>query len=310
MYPLEDPFDQGWLPVGDGHAIYYEQCGRPDGLPVVFLHGGPGSGASGEHRRFFDPSRWRAVLFDQRGAGRSRAQDPVAANTTDHLVADLEALRHHLEIPDWWVLGGSWGATLGLVYAQRHRPRVRGLILRGSFLARARDLNWFVGPDGVARIFPEAYRALMAALPPGGARHPMHALHDRLHGNDPDQALAAARAWYRWEATVGGWTLPAGPVNEPEPGVILDRARIMTHYARHRFFLPPAGALAQPDTLADVDGWVIHGRRDLVCPVEAAHTICSAWPRARLEVLENAGHLASEPPMAEALIRALAAVEA
>lgn len=303
VYPPTEPRVQSMLEVGQGHRLYFEECGRADGLPAVYLHGGPGSSCGPLHRRFFDPQRFRIVLYDQRGGGRSQPSGELRGNDTDALVEDLERLRTHLGIERWLLCGGSWGATLALLYAQRHPERVLGLVLRGTFLARPRDLDWYFGPGGAARVFPEAYEALWSAF---SGSDLVEALQHQLAGGDPALRRRSALAVSAWESTLVSPTLPAGSADKPpDAEENVRRARIMLHYASNRFFLGPEGALQQPQELAGIPGEIIHGRCDMVCPAENAWTLHRAWPKSRLTVLRLSGHVSVEPEIAEALVAAL-----
>ena len=303
MFSPTEPRVQGLLDVGDGHSLYYEECGNADGLPAVYLHGGPGSGCGPLHRRFFDPRRFRAVLYDQRGGGRSTPAGELHGNDTDALVEDLERLRTHLGIERWLLCGGSWGATLALLYAQRHPDRVLGLVLRGTFLARPRDLDWYFGADGAARVFPETYEALWSGL---SGSHLVHALQRQITSADWALRRRSALAVSSWERALVSHTLPAGSTdNPPDEEESVRRARIMLHYASNGFFLGPDGALEQPQKLAGIPGEIIHGRCDMVCPVENAWTLHRAWPRSRLTLLRLSGHVPAEPEIAAAIVTAL-----
>ena len=301
-YPLVEARARGWLDVGEGHQIHFEDAGPVDGLPVVFLHGGPGSGCKPSHRQFFDPARYRSVLFDQRGCGLSRPFACCEANTTWHLVADIERLREHLGIPAWVVFAGSWGVALGLAYAQNHPERVLGMVLRGSFLARERDLTWFLA-DGAGRMLPGAWAELNDAL--GAPASPVDEVHRRVFGDDRALALNAARAWGRWSGEVVSFSLEAGD-SDPEPpaDVLIGKTRLEMHYARHRYFLEPDELLANASRLPRVPMTIIHGQRDLTCTPEASWALHRAVPGSRLEILRTAGHLSGEPLMTDALLRA------
>ena len=302
LYPAVEPWDQRWLDVGEGHSLYVEQCGNPDGEPVVVLHGGPGGGCSPRMRRYFDPAHWRIVLFDQRGAGRSRPLGRVAANTTDHLIADLEHLRETLGISRWLLFGGSWGATLALAYGQRHAARVSGMVLRGIFLCRQRDMDWLYR-EGASRIFPEAWAAFRDAVPLAGRDNLVATYHAQLMKDPPDMSLA--RHWAGWEAACA--TLL------PSPGVVaafetraLALARIESHYFMHGGFMPVGGLLAHMPALAGVPAHLVQGRYDMVCPAEQAWALHQAWPGSRLTLVPDAGHSATEPGMERALVAAVA----
>lgn len=302
LYPLVEARDSGWLDVGDGHQIHFEDAGPHDGLPVVFLHGGPGSGCKPSHRQFFDPARYRSVLFDQRGCGLSRPFGCCEANTTRHLVADIERLREHLGIPAWVVFAGSWGVALGLAYAERHPERVLGMVLRGSFLARPVDLSWFLA-DGAARMLPRAWAEFNAAL--GTPQSLVDEMHRRVFGVDHALALEAARAWGRWSTEVVTFSMEQGD-SEPEPPaeVLIGKTRLEIHYARHRYFLQPDELLVNASALPRVPVTIIHGQRDLTCTPEAGWALHRAVPGSTLEILRTAGHLSGEPLMTDALVRA------
>jgi len=303
LYPRIAPSAIYLIDVGDGHLAHVEECGNPDGRVVLFIHGGPGSGCNAGHPRYFDPRHYRIVLVDQRGSGRSTPPGATRANTTDLLVRDLETIRRRLGIDRWLLFGGSWGATLALAYAQRHGGAVSGMILRGTFLARREDLAWFFGADGAARVFPDAYSELLRVVPSAERGDLIGAYHRRVHGDDAAVADESARAWSRWADRVATWTLPPS-----EEQVATDRhrlvakVRIETHYAVNGYFLRDRPLLDGVSRLPDVPVTVVHGRRDLVCPVEAAWTLHRAIPGSRLILLSDAGHLAVEPAMIDALV--------
>lgn len=306
LYPPIEPYHTGNLGVSEGHRLYFEQVGNADGIPVVFIHGGPGSGCNPTQRRFFAADRFRAILYDQRGAGRSTPAGSVAANNTHHLLADLERLREELDVERWLVFAGSWGATLGLLYAQRFPERVLGMVLRGTFLARPTDLAWFFGAQGVARIFPEDYRRFLEPLAAAQRSNPAKG-YLRLHQHpDSEERLRAARAWSAWDSRVTEHSLPRteSPAS-PGTETLLQRTMIASHYAAKGFFLGDSGALIHPQRLAGIPGWIIHGRRDLVVPVENATILQQHWPSSKLEIIEECGHIATEPATARASIKAL-----
>ena len=303
LYPSIEPFAKGYLDVGGPHRLYYEQSGNPDGIPVVCLHGGPGSGCAPWQRCFFDPHRFHIILYDQRGAGQSQPRACLESNTTRSLLADLERLRQRLGLARWILFGGSWGATLALLYAQRCPEPVSGLVLRGVFLARQRDKAWFFGPDGVARLFPEAYTRFLAGLSAEDCSNPVQAYYGRLTADDPAVRRAAALAWHNWEHVVTSHSLEAGgKADEPEADTLVVRATIACHYARHGYFLDDDGALTGIEAMDRLPGIIVHGRRDLVCPVESALTLHRAWPAAALVLVDDCGHPAAEPAMRDALI--------
>jgi len=303
LYPEIEPHRRGMLPVGHGHELRFEECGTAEGLPAVFLHGGPGSGCQPGHRRVFDPARYRAILYDQRGAGGSTPAGETRHNTPDDLVADLERLRQTLGIDRWVLCGGSWGAALALLYAQHHPERTAALVLRSVFLTRPKDLAWFVGAEGAARLFPEAHHRFLAVA--GDLTNPVAGFQAALGGPDPDRALAAARGWSDWESAILSPTLPPAESGGPEPAALIQRVRVAVHYAANGFFLGRCGVLTNPERLSGIPGIVLQGRLDLLTPVENALTLHAAWPAADLRILENCGHTLAEPDMAQAVRVAL-----
>ncbi|AGA35421.1 Proline iminopeptidase [Thioalkalivibrio nitratireducens DSM 14787] len=304
FYPAIEPYRAGTLDVGDGHRLYWEECGRPDGIPVVFLHGGPGSGCEPWHRRFFDPARYRIVLFDQRGSGRSTPHAGLDANTTPHLVADIERLRTELGIKRWLAFGGSWGSTLGLAYAESHPGRVLGLILRGIFLCRPRDIAWFY-QSGADRLFPEAWADYLEPIPEDERGDLVAAYHRRLTDADPAVRERVAQAWSVWEGRCS--CLQPNPdvlAHFAAPAVAVSLARIECHYFINDSFLAPDQLLRDAGRLARIPGVIVHGRYDIVCPVEQAVALHHAWPAAELQIVPDAGHSAAEPGIAERLVAA------
>ena len=311
LYPPVEPYDSGMLDVGDGHRIAWEVSGNPAGRPVVFLHGGPGGGTEPAHRRFFDPERYRIVLLDQRGCGRStpHASEPgadLSANTTWHLVADLERLRAHLGIERWQVFGGSWGSALALAYAQRHPERVLELVLRGIFTLRRSELDWFYGPrGGCGDLFPERHEAYLAQVAPEERGDCIGAYHQLLHHPDPAVHGPAAVAWSTWEAsTITLLEQPALIEKFTDPAFALAFARIENHYFVHGGWLADGQLIADAPRLADIPGVIVQGRYDVVCPAITAWELHRAWPGSRLVVVPDAGHSASEPGIVDALVRA------
>lgn len=304
LYPPIDDVTCHEIVVGGGHVLYVEECGHPQGEAVLFLHGGPGSGCSTDSRRYFDPTHYRIVLVDQRGSGRSRPRGEVDGNDTHTLIRDLNSVRQRLSIERWMLFGGSWGATLAIRYAQIYPLAVSAIILRGTFLARPRDVDWFFGADGAARVFPEAYADFSQPLTNDECSNPIAAYHRRLHGADRNIALNWARSWSEWSRTVTEWTLPRRDGNaDTDPDRLLTKTRIETHYAINGYFLVGTPLLDAISRLPLVPITIVHGRRDLVCPCAAAWTLHRAIPRSRLILLDNAGHLAGEPAMVDALVR-------
>jgi proline iminopeptidase len=305
LYPPIEPFDSGYLAVGDGHEIYYEQSGNPRGKPAVFVHGGPGAGGDANARRFFDPAGYRIVVFDQRGAGRSLPHASLVANTTWHLVADMEFLRQHLKIERWLVFGGSWGSTLALAYAETHPGAVTELVLRGIFLLRRAELHWFY-QHGASMVFPELWQEFLAPIPPAERRDLLAAYHRRLTGADTEAQLAAARAWSIWEgATSSLWPNPARASQFGAPQFALALARIEAHYFVNRgFFTDENQLLAGAEAIRGIPAVIVHGRYDMVCPIDTAFRLHQRWPEADLRVVLDAGHSAYEPGITAELVTA------
>jgi proline iminopeptidase len=307
MHPPLQPHARGWLPVGDGHEIRWEVSGNPRGQPALFLHGGPGAGCKGDDRRWLAPAHYRIVLFDQRGAGGSRAADPLHRNTTADLVSDIERLREHLAVEDWLLFGGSWGATLALAYAQQHPRRVRAMVLRGVFLATASERRWLFSADGAAARHPQAAGPFLHCARTNGSVLDAYA---RLLEDGSGQArLAAARAWLRWEQDLmrmetGAAPAPSLPRNAHDDAGALAAARIGVHYARCAYFLEEGQLLRKAAVLRDIPGVIVQGARDLVTPPAAALALHAAWPASRLVPLAGAGHASTDPAMAAELIAA------
>lgn len=301
LYPPLEPYAVHWLEADD-HRIYYEECGDPAGIPVVFLHGGPGSGCRPEHRCFFDPKRYHIILVDQRGCGRSEPSGELRHNDTWKLVEDLEAIRMQLKINRWLLFGGSWGATLALVYAQRHPERVFGLILRGVFLARRMDLDWFV-KDGVRRIYPDYWHQLLKSLPVSSWSDLIDGMYRAVIGHNEALQLRVVEAWNRWSAAVI-LGKQFDPNALPAPEALLAKTRIELHYAAHRYFLEENQLLQGCPRIRTLPCTIIHGRWDLLCPVEAAFSLRRRLPGARLRILEHSGHLATGEEMIDALVDA------
>ncbi|WJW75633.1 prolyl aminopeptidase [Thiohalobacter sp. IOR34] len=304
LYPEIGPYVQHTVAVVPPHRLHVEECGNPAGLPVLVLHGGPGAGCEPYQRRFFDPERYRIVLFDQRGCGRSTPHASLEGNDTAALVADIEAIRRHLQIDRWLVFGGSWGSTLALVYAQAHGERVLGLVLRGIFLCRPRDLHWFY-QDGASRLFPDYWEDFLDPIPPAERDDLMAAYHRRLTGDDEVQRMAAAKAWSLWEARTATLSPRKDVVRHfADPFTALALARIESHYFINRCFLKPNQILEDAGQLAEIPGIIVHGRYDCVCPPEQAQALARAWPAARLQIVDASGHSATEPGIAAALVAA------
>ena len=310
LYPVIEPYAHGMLDVGDGNRVYWETCGNPRGKPALVVHGGPGSGCIPWHRQLFDPDAYRLVLFDQRNCGRSRPhasqhETSLAANTTHHLIADMERLRSHLDIERWLVFGGSWGSTLALAYAEAHADHISEMILFGVTTGRHTEFDWtFRG--GLARFFPEQWDRLRAALPPAERDGDVVAAYSRLL-NDADPAIRqrAAEAWCLWESATPGW--PPTDSLAPrftDPAYALAFARIVTHYVRHNAWLEDGALLRGAGALAGIPGVLINGRFDFQAPLANAWELQRVWPRAELVIVDDAGHAPTVPGVTQAIIYA------
>ncbi|WP_170583001.1 prolyl aminopeptidase [Ruegeria arenilitoris] len=302
LYPPADPFDQRVVDMGDGHRIYVEQCGNPDGIPVVVLHGGPGGGCSPAMRRYFDPEVYRVILFDQRGCGRSRPTASVENNTTWHLVADIERLRKLFEIDDWIVFGGSWGATLALIYAQTHPDRVTRLVLRGVFLATQAELDWFYG-GGAGKFWPEQWARFTSLLRDSELSDAVGAYNKRLFSGDRATEILYARAWSHWENALAS-IHTNGAVGESPGEYARTFARLENHYFINKAFLEFDGQiLDRMDRIAHIPGHIVQGRYDMICPPQAAWSLAEKWPEVELKMVRQAGHALSEPGISAELVR-------
>lgn len=303
LFPEIEPYSTGSLKLDGLHTMYWEQSGNPEGAPVLFLHGGPGAGASPAHRRFFDPAHYRIVVFDQRGAGRSTPLGELRDNTTPHLIADIERLRGHLGIERWLVFGGSWGSTLALAYGEAHPERCAGFILRGMFLCRPSEIEWFL--YGLRSLFPEAWRAFAAAVPEAARGNLLATYYRRLIDPDPAVHLQAARAWSTYEGVCS--TLLPSPETVAYfagDGVALGLARIEAHYFSHDIFLPQNALLQNLHRLRRIPCVIVQGRYDAVCPIVTADEVHRAWPEAEYIIVPDAGHSAWEPGISAQLVRA------
>ena len=304
--PLE-PYRTGYLAVGGGHRIYYEESGNPRGKPAVFLHGGPGGGTEPKMRRFFDPKKYRIVLFDQRGCGRSRPHGSLTENTTWHLVRDIEALRVHLMIERWLVFGGSWGSTLALAYAQAHPTRVTELVLRGIFLGRRSELDWFYqNAQGAGSLYPEYWETYLDPIPKAERGRLMQAYYRRLTSANKRTALRAARAWSIWEGVTSHLRMSAEEVGKAGRAPYATAlARIECHYFVNRCFLRRERQLLDDVTrIRKIPAIIVQGRYDIICPMRSAWELHRAWPGSELRVVDDAGHSAFEPGIARELVRA------
>jgi proline iminopeptidase len=303
MYPEVEPHETGHLPLDDPHVMYWEVSGNRAGVPVLFLHGGPGAGASPAHRRFFDPAHYRIVIFDQRGAGRSTPLGELQDNTTPHLVADIERLRAYLGVERWLVFGGSWGSTLALAYGEAHPDRCLGFVLRGIFLCRPSEIEWFL--YGMRTVFPEIWGRFAGYIPPDDRGNLLDAYRRRLEHPDPSVHLPAARQWSLYEGACS--TLLPSPEALKHFGddiVALGLARIEAHYFANGIFLPPGSLLDRVDRIRHLPCVIVQGRYDMVCPAVSAFDLHAVWPTAVLQVVADAGHSAWEPGIRARLVAA------
>ena len=308
LFPPIEPRASGMLDLEAPHRMYWEESGNPHGVPVVFLHGGPGAGSSAVHRQFFDPAFYRIVVYDQRGAGRSQPLGCLENNTTPHLVADLERLRRHLGIDRWVVFGGSWGSTLAIAYAEHHAERCRALVLRGIFLCRKSEIDWFL--YDLRAIFPEPWRTFSGFIPEAERGDLLSAYHKRLVDPDPAVHMPAARCWSVYEGSCS--TLlpnPALVADFASDRVALGLARIEAHYFRHDIFLPENFLLENARRLKDIPGVIVQGRYDIVCPAISADDLHRAWPEAEYMIVADAGHSAFEPGIRSRLVQAMEALK-
>ena len=304
LYPEAEPDLSGYLRLDATHEMYWETAGKVDGTPVLFLHGGPGAGSSAAHRRFFDPGHYRIVLFDQRGAGRSRPLGELTDNTTQHLIADIERLRQLLRIERWIVFGGSWGSTLALAYAQAHPGRCLALVLRGIFLCTKSEIDWFL--YGIRHFFPEAWSRFAGFIPERERGDLLRAYAQRLNDPDPTITLPAARSWSGYEIACSMLLPgPSSPAHAAEDTLSLGLARIEAHYFAHHGFLAQGQLLAGIDRVRHIPCTIVHGRYDVVCPIETADALHRAWPEAEYVVVPDAGHSAWEPGIARELVAAM-----
>jgi len=302
--PIE-PFDQGMLSVSPIHTLYYEQCGNPEGQPVVFLHGGPGGGLVPDYRRFFDPAAYRIVLFDQRGSGKSTPHANLEENTTWHLVADIERLREHLGISEWMVFGGSWGSTLALAYAETHPQRVRQLVLRGIFLCRKKEFDWFY-QAGANALFPDMWEPYLNLIPEAERSNMLEAYYRRLTSEDEGIRLEAARAWSIWEGSTSKLFPDQHLIDDfGDPHMALSLARIECHYFMNNAFFDTDNHLIENiGKIRHIPAVIVQGRYDVVCPMMSAWDLHRAWPEAELRITADAGHSATEPGNISALVDA------
>ena len=305
LYPEIEPYNAGFLQVSQLHSVYFEESGNPDGKPVVFLHGGPGGGTVPEQRRFFDPERYRIILFDQRGCGHSTPHAELSENTTWELVGDIERVRAHLDIARWQVFGGSWGSTLALAYAQTHPRRVTELVLRGIFLLRPSELKWFY-QDGASALFPDAWERFLAPIPPAERADLIRAYYRRLTGDDLAVRREAARAWSVWEASTSHLYMSSEQIEHAaEDEFSLAFARIECHYFMRKGFLERDNQLLENvSRIRQIPAVIVQGRYDVVCPAQSAWDLHRAWPESELVIVDDAGHSAFEPGIIHELVAA------
>lgn len=305
FFPEIEPYQQDMLRVSPIHEIYYEQSGNPQGTPVIFVHGGPGGGCDPLYRRFFDAETYRIILFDQRGSGKSQPFASLEENTTWDLVADMEKLREHLGIETWVVFGGSWGSTLSLAYAETHANRVRALVLRGIFLCRPKEIKWFY-QEGANAIYPDVWEDYYNAIPPEERHDMITAYYKRLTSEDKEVRLAAAKAWSIWEGSTSK-LIPSDSLikNFGEPEKALPLARIECHYfVNNAFFDSENYLIENVGKIRHIPAVIVQGRYDIVCPIMSAWELHKAWPEAKLEIIGDAGHSATEPGIVDGLVRA------
>lgn len=302
LYSAIEPYETGFLDTDQPHRLYWEQCGKKDGIPVVFLHGGPGAGISVGHRRFFDPEFYRMVLFDQRGSGRSHPYASVEDNTTQALIRDIEALRRHLGIDRWIVFGGSWGSSLALAYAEAFPENCLALVLRGIFLCRQSEVDWFL--NGMGQFFPEARKRFVDFLPLEEREDILGSYYRRLVDENPEVHLPAAVSWSRYEAECS-MLIPQPDNVDAQPEEALSLARIEAHYFVNRLFLEEGQLLRDLDGIRHLPCIIVQGRYDVVCPPRSAFDLKAAWPAAELNVVKDAGHSATEPGISAELVAAM-----
>ena len=304
LYPEITPYHTFFLETDSKHSVYVEQSGNPDGIPVIFLHGGPCSGTKPDHRRFFNPEHYRIILFDQRGSGLSLPFGELENNTTQDLIDDMERIRQQLAVDQWLVFGGSWGAALGLLYAQQHQEKVAGLIIRAVFLVRQQDLDWFAR-DGASRIYPEQWQRLVESIPEQGRENLIQGLCDALWGEDEVAKRRVAKEWMAWggQVALGNDYQPGAHSNHVTEKMVR-QVRMELHYARHSYFIKENQILDNCTALFNIPTIIIHGRQDMVCPMEAGMKLHQVLPHAEYVILPNAGHVAQGSEMIDALVSA------
>lgn len=303
LYPEIDCHKNHILDVGGQHRLYMEECGNNQGIPIIFLHGGPGSGSNENHRRYFNPEKYRIIIFDQRGCNRSTPQGCVENNTTQSLIDDMERIREHLSVDKWLIFGGSWGATLGLLYAETHPENIMGMILRGTFLARQRDLDWFA-KKGANQIFPDYWAEFIQHVPNDARDDLIAAYHHYVFSENDEMRKKFARAWSEWAGKVVTYTLDEVNDEEEDIDTILNEVSIETHYAFNKYFISENQIINNAHQLPEVPTVIIHGRCDMTCTLESSWALHEVLPHSELVIVPGAGHLSGEPDMVDALINA------
>jgi len=304
LFPEIKPYKRHQLKVSEIHELYVDEAGNPDGLPVLFVHGGPGSACDASSRRFYDPSNYRIITFDQRGCGRSTPHSSLEENTTGDLIEDIEKIRQYLAVEQFVLFGGSWGSTLSLLYAQKYPQHVHAMVLRGIFLCRQVDLDWLYS-DGANRIFPDNWDEFQRAIPEAERGDLVEAYYNRLTGEDELARMAAAKAWSAWEGNCSKLRPSAEAMAKfTKPHNAMALSRIETHYFMNKGFIEENQILRNMDAIKDIPGTIVHGRYDMVCPLDNAYLLHHHWPASELHIVRDAGHSASEPGNVDALIRA------
>ncbi|MEG3591788.1 MAG: prolyl aminopeptidase [Pseudomonadota bacterium] len=304
LFPAIKPYNTFYHKVDKLHTLHVEECGNNNGLPVIFLHGGPGAGCEKDHRRFFNPEHYRIILFDQRGCGKSTPHAELENNNTQLLIQDIESIRKHLNINKWVIFGGSWGSTLAIAYSEKHPSKVMKLILRGIFLCRKKDIDWFY-QDGASNIFPDYWDEFTSVIPKEERNNMLKAYYKKLTSNDELMKMKAAKAWSTWEGKASCLQHNAKVVDQfSNSHVALSLARIECHYFINNCFMEPNQLLKNVKLLKDINGIIVHGRYDVVCPIDQAFALHDAWPDSRLDIIAEAGHSAHEPGITKALVDA------
>lgn len=306
LYPEIEPFNETFLPVSELHTVHFEQCGNPKGKPVLFVHGGPGGGIDPIYRRFFNPEKYHVILVNQRGAGKSTPHAELRENNTENLIQDFETIREHLQLSQWMVLGGSWGSTLSLAYAQAHPERVTELVLRGIYLATDEENAWLFGGKGANRIFPDHWQNFVSLIPEEERQDMLNAYYTRLTSDDPEEQHAAAQAWSRWEISISKLSQHPDDVSAflASPSAT-SMARFECHYMLNRCFLEPNQLLNNLDRIKHIPCVILHGRYDVVCAAESAWKLHQAWPQSELHYVTHAGHSMADPDLARKMLEVI-----